>query len=69
MNLVNEYEKIIYKKVKDCASKPTCKPDFDAETLNNAVLEGLAAGRLEYDTKYFTQLDKFYPDLKLKEFI
>ena len=43
------------------------EPEFDAETLNNAVLEGLAAGRLQYDTKYFTQLDKFYPDLKIKD--
>ncbi|NVM05143.1 MAG: hypothetical protein HWN67_22675, partial [Candidatus Helarchaeota archaeon] len=43
------------------------EPDFDAETLNNAVLEGLAAGRLQYDTKYFTQLGRFYPDIKIKE--
>ena len=41
--------------------------EFDAETLNNAVLEGLAAGRLQYDTKYFTQLDRFYPDLKINK--
>ncbi|MFX0135386.1 MAG: hypothetical protein ACFFDN_17210 [Candidatus Hodarchaeota archaeon] len=35
------------------------EPGFEAETLNNAVLEGLAAGRIRYDTKYFTQLDRF----------
>ncbi|MFX1451980.1 MAG: hypothetical protein ACFFCM_14140 [Promethearchaeota archaeon] len=44
------------------------EPDFDAEMLNNAVLEGLAAGRIQYDMKYFTQLDRFYPDLKIMEF-
>ncbi|MHA1301231.1 MAG: hypothetical protein ACTSO9_17555 [Candidatus Helarchaeota archaeon] len=43
--------------------------EFDSETLNNAVLEGLALGRIQYDTKYFTQLDRFYPDLKIEEWI
>ncbi|MHA1380782.1 MAG: hypothetical protein ACTSRG_20640 [Candidatus Helarchaeota archaeon] len=40
------------------------KVEFDPVELNNSILKRLANGTIQYDTKYFTQLDEFYPVLK-----
>lgn len=42
---------------------------FDPKMLNQSILEQLANGRIQFDTKYFTELDTFYPDLKINEYI
>lgn len=43
--------------------------EFDPKALNDSILEHLENGRIEFDTKYFTQLDMFYPDLKIDKFL
>ena len=42
--------------------------NFNPKRLNEYILDHFINGMIQFDTKYFTQSDKFYPYLKIEEF-